>query len=478
MAASTAVRNWNFAAQASRGDVLFVIADDLIPPRNWDRKIAQIVGSREGNFDLFAMKVSDSEHPDDRLLRHPICSAAFFKRFGLFDKAFTGVYCDDDFSLRAFWRSYILDGRKIVFNHARREVDGRTKLNISQTKINQHSEASRGKEVFKEKWPAWFRESRIQLVAPKHDHRKSQVLAHFYRLSSALTSASRRAKKSRALRFTRRLLRFGIRAVTEALASTTREIRRLLKRSVLKPIAHVFRSGKPIFFFFPKSRQRANLKFQEKKNLRDWVFKDSYLGLQTKSAAVYLHIPKTGGTYIANQLIEHCGFEFLDPRNPPSTNRLIIEHYSLNWLVSHRVLALSFLREAKVFTVVRNPVDRGISAFGHLKKMGAIPNDWSLQKFLRYLKLEDPEIGGGRVARMSHAAPQVKWLPHETEIPRVSAFKLESIDEMNSWCRSHLGCSPKLEFIPKAADPVVQLSNSDIRMLADYYREDFGRFNY
>ena len=40
----SAVRNWNCAAAASHGDLLFVIADDLEPVPDWDKTIRPIVG--------------------------------------------------------------------------------------------------------------------------------------------------------------------------------------------------------------------------------------------------------------------------------------------------------------------------------------------------------------------------------------------------------------------------------------------------
>ena len=79
----TSVRNWNGAAGVACGDLLFVIADDLYPPPQWDTAIRKVVGSVDARKQHFAIEINDSSNPHDCLLRHPIVSRAFFESYQL-----------------------------------------------------------------------------------------------------------------------------------------------------------------------------------------------------------------------------------------------------------------------------------------------------------------------------------------------------------------------------------------------------------
>lgn len=175
--AVTAVRNWNAAAAAASGDLLIVIADDLFPPEHWDTQIAHFVRNLDMTSSPFALKISDSPGRDS-LLRHPIVSRAFYLRHGLFSASYTGVYCDDDLSLRAYWRAIIIDGHGIEFEHRHPSLNDSVLSTESHLRINAEEEYIRGREVFRAKWN-WF-----QRVAPRR-------LVDPHRVSSLSTSRTR-----------------------------------------------------------------------------------------------------------------------------------------------------------------------------------------------------------------------------------------------------------------------------------------------
>lgn len=149
---STAVQNWNSGAALSTGDVLFVISDDLFPPLDWDEQLDRIVHDCDPHNRDFAIKVRDSPYPEDTTLRHPLISRRFYERFGLFDEAFRGVYCDNDITLRAFLFSVIIDGRSLKFEHQHPHFDSKIGASASHAKINESREYSWGKDVFLHKW--------------------------------------------------------------------------------------------------------------------------------------------------------------------------------------------------------------------------------------------------------------------------------------------------------------------------------------
>jgi len=149
--AVTAVRNWNAAAAAATGDLLVVISDDLFPPPHWDTSLAGLIGNLDPLTTPFALKVSDSLGRDT-LLRHPIVSRAFYRKNGLFSDSYTGVYCDDDLSLRAYWRAFIVDGRSLQFEHRHPSLFSTEESTESHRKVNAENEYAKGRAVFHREW--------------------------------------------------------------------------------------------------------------------------------------------------------------------------------------------------------------------------------------------------------------------------------------------------------------------------------------
>lgn len=147
----TAVRNWNAAASIAKGALLFVIADDLVPPAAWDNIVRESIGALDPDHVSFAVKVLDSERPGIKML-HPVVSRRFFEELGLFDPDFTGVYCDDDITTRAFWRSAILDGTKLVLLHVNPTDSPIAQPTISHKRVNASEEFERGAQLYRSKW--------------------------------------------------------------------------------------------------------------------------------------------------------------------------------------------------------------------------------------------------------------------------------------------------------------------------------------
>jgi hypothetical protein len=157
----TAVRNWNAAAAHARGDLLFVIADDLIAPPCWDKILMEIIGRLDPVRFAFAVKVREHDPARDRhptLIRHPVVSRCFYTRHGLFDSEFRGVYCDNDFTMKAFSRAVVIDGSPLRLEHRHPGMDEGLRPTESQTRMNTSGEYEFGRKLFVRKW------SRVQLA--------------------------------------------------------------------------------------------------------------------------------------------------------------------------------------------------------------------------------------------------------------------------------------------------------------------------
>ncbi len=161
----TAVRNWNAAASAATGDLLIVIADDLFPPQDWDIGLDSIIANLDPRSVSFAVKLSDSPRAGDVLLRHPVVSRKYFDEFGLFSSKYEGVYCDNDITTRAFWKSTIIDGRSLILEHMHPMLVD-TPSTSSHALVNADSQYSRGGETYRSSWPAWRRGALVRLVPP------------------------------------------------------------------------------------------------------------------------------------------------------------------------------------------------------------------------------------------------------------------------------------------------------------------------
>jgi len=150
----TAVNNWNGAASISKGDILFAIADDLLPSKGWDKKLRELLINLNPRKYDFAIKINDSNSNLDTKMRHPIISRRYYEKFGLFDNKFRGVFCDDDITNTAFWKSLIIDGREIEIYHNNRNQNKGKNFNIpiSTININKESEYEFGFKIIQEKW--------------------------------------------------------------------------------------------------------------------------------------------------------------------------------------------------------------------------------------------------------------------------------------------------------------------------------------
>ncbi len=162
---SSAVRNWNAAAEVSTGDLLFVISDDLHPIEGWDSEIRKIVEGLDAKTLPFAIKIKDNPRPKDRLMRHPIISRNFYQNLGLFDGRFRGLYCDNDITSRAFFKAVILDGRSITFTHRHPSLSKEYPTSSSHSRMNSTAEYEYGIKVISAIWPYELWKAPVSLCA-------------------------------------------------------------------------------------------------------------------------------------------------------------------------------------------------------------------------------------------------------------------------------------------------------------------------
>ena len=147
--ASSSVANWNAAAARSTGDLLVVIADDLLPPDGWDQSLRQLPPDAQQPY---ACYVPDTVRQDG-LMCHPVLSRGLYQKRGyVFHPSFFGVYCDNDFTTRTQLEAPIFRVPNLLWQH---EHFSKKKTAPDQNARIQNSDQAYhyGKAVFDKLWP-------------------------------------------------------------------------------------------------------------------------------------------------------------------------------------------------------------------------------------------------------------------------------------------------------------------------------------
>ena len=174
------------------GNLLFVIADDLYPAEEgWDDALEAIANEHDPSKVSYIIKIADSSSARDTKLRHPVVSRKYFDRNGLWNGRYRGMYVDTDLTLRAFWKSAILDGRAIRFKHVHPTQVRNTTETLSFIQGNDKAEYAFGLEQFNKSWPKFAQKTRVYLISARV---RSIALAS---LGARLREAFRMVKQSR-----------------------------------------------------------------------------------------------------------------------------------------------------------------------------------------------------------------------------------------------------------------------------------------
>lgn len=115
----TAVDNWNATLEKANAYYYFVIADDLTPPKNWDKDIWEaarfaynslsVISVDDASDIRFEMKrkgeINEKKLQEFTLLpRHPIVSWKWIEEKGhVFHPSYSGLFCDNDIHAEAMY---------------------------------------------------------------------------------------------------------------------------------------------------------------------------------------------------------------------------------------------------------------------------------------------------------------------------------------------------------------------------------------
>ena len=142
------------------------------------------------------------------------------------------------------------------------------------------------------------------------------------------------------------------------------------------------------------------------------------------------------------------------------------------------------LKEKFVFTVVRNPFDRFVSAFNWLSGGGENEMDRQEMEKFQVNRLEIDQFierwvfGGSPILQQAHFTPMVDYLTGDSGllIPDL-IIKFETLSRSERQIRNLIGSrSDVLPFVHKTGQGGDRLSESSKAILHKHYKEDFEYF--
>lgn len=195
---------------------------------------------------------------------------------------------------------------------------------------------------------------------------------------------------------------------------------------------------------------------------------------------LFIHIPKTGGTVIENQLkyiYKQTLFNVNRDSNllDPPYNTINYQHQFYTTLYKYRnKLDIDFNNnDIKIFSVVRNPYDRVISdLFFMLSMKKNTPSD-EVYNIIKYNYLYRNDLD-------NHNEPQYKYLVDENSelIKNIKIFKTETLNESNDILNKYLGVDINIKKTTPNMDYSIYLNNDSIALINEFYKKDFELFGY
>jgi len=158
---SSFVDNANCAARACAGDVLVLATDDLEPPASWDELILEAIESRpgvpqrtlgDGRVQPEAiLRCSNGDARSDArdLILHPVMTRARYERQGwIFHPGYSGMYSDNELTIRARIDEVVIEAPQIVFRHRHPDY-GTAPMDQVYAWQNSREEFARGMQTLK-----------------------------------------------------------------------------------------------------------------------------------------------------------------------------------------------------------------------------------------------------------------------------------------------------------------------------------------
>lgn len=209
---------------------------------------------------------------------------------------------------------------------------------------------------------------------------------------------------------------------------------------------------------------------------------------------LFLHVPKcAGGTIDAalvdkrlskvNSTIERI-IKFYLRRTDPRSKHLFglglfafsLQHLTLDQIIDLNLMTPKQIQSFTIFTVVRHPEDRFISAFASHSRSDAYTSINQFVEFIEseYHKLLDFDL-------KSHFRPMNEFINSKYRCD-VNVFKVEKLSELSNFLAARNINVSKLQKKSHQraviAESKMKLNKISRLFINDFYKDDFIRFNY
>ena len=196
-----------------------------------------------------------------------------------------------------------------------------------------------------------------------------------------------------------------------------------------------------------------------------------------KKQLLFIHIPKTGGTTIENNISKNTPQTLCSG----STNSLLDFPYNKKSLQHQFYTTIYKFRDKldvnfdniKIFSVVRNPYDRIISdLFWHK----LIDKNFTAEQVYNVIKnnyLDRNDLD-------NHNEPQYKFIVDENSelIKNIKIFRTETLNESNDDLSKFVGFNINIKQKNVNKDYSNYLNQYSISLINTFYKKDFELFNY
>lgn len=195
------------------------------------------------------------------------------------------------------------------------------------------------------------------------------------------------------------------------------------------------------------------------------------------SDLLFIHIPKTGGTVIEQQIKkQHNQTLWTGPKNnilPSPFNNISLQHQFYTTIYKFKDKLNINFDNIKIFCVVRNPYDRIISDLFFLKLIK--PNFSAIQV---YNVIKNNYINRNDID--NHNQPQYKYITDKNEniISNIKIFRCEQLNKINKQLNEFIGFNINIVKKNVNKDYSKYLNKQSIKIINDYYKKDFELFNY
>lgn len=196
-----------------------------------------------------------------------------------------------------------------------------------------------------------------------------------------------------------------------------------------------------------------------------------------KKNLLFIHIPKTGGSNIENQIKKHTSQSLYSGNTnnllDPPYNKTSLQHQFYITLYKFKDRLNINFDNIKIFSIVRDPYTRIISDLIWHK---LIKNDSTPEQI--YYIIKNNYLNRDNLD--NHNEPQYKFITDENLklIENIKIFKLETLNESNDELNNFLGFNINIIKNNVNKDYSKYLNKDSITLINDFYKKDFELFNY